>query len=247
MLFMALLLFSQCSSAKTQVNVGGYYYPPFVELSSGKVSGITLAMLEMLNRQQDKYQFNFVLTTAKNRYRDFADQKYDLIFFENPAWDWQGFPLEISDVYLTGEEIFIALKKPGRGQKYFDEITDKLIAGILGYHYRFADYNIDELELTLNYDIVLSETHLDNLNLLLKEKVDLVIINRSYLQHYFFRQPEKKSKFLLSDKLDQRYTHSTLIRKNAPITVKNFNRLLKQLKDNGSLARLWQQFGLEAN
>ncbi|WDE07582.1 transporter substrate-binding domain-containing protein [Thalassomonas viridans] len=242
---LVLLSFSQQLSARTQVNVGGYYYPPFVEVSSGKVSGITLTMLEMLNRQQNQYQFNFVLTTAKQRYQDFSDKKYDMIFFENPAWDWQDFPLEISDVYLTGEEIFIALQKPGRGQKYFDNITDKLIAGILGYHYRFLDYNIDELELTLNYEIVLSENHQDNLDLLFAEKVDVVIINRSYLQQYFHRHPKKKNKLLLSDKLDQRYTHCTLIRKNSPITVKSFNLLLKQLKNNGSLKHLWQQFGLE--
>ncbi|WP_281557069.1 transporter substrate-binding domain-containing protein [Thalassomonas sp. RHCl1] len=243
---LALLFFSPYLSAKIQVNVGGYYYPPFVEVTDGKASGITLTMLEILNRQQDQYQFNFILTTAKRRYQDFIAKKYDVIFFENSSWGWQDFPLEISEVYLTGEEIYLALQRPGRGQKYFDNITDKIIAGILGYHYRFLDYNIDEVTLTANSEIILSENHQTNIDLLLSEKVDIAVINRSYLQQYFYRHPNIRDKFLISDKLDQRYTHNTLIRKNSPITVKAFNLLLKQLKSNGSLKRLWQQYHLDS-
>ncbi|WDE09835.1 substrate-binding periplasmic protein [Thalassomonas haliotis] len=232
-------------SAKTQMNVGGYYYPPFVEITNGKVSGITLTMLEMLNRQQDQYQFNFILTTSKRRYQDFTDKKYDVIFFENASWGWQNFPLEISETYLTGEEIFLALQKPGRGQKYFDNITDKIIAGILGYHYRFLNYSVDEATLASNHKIILSKSHDKNIELLLSEKVDIAVINRSYLQHYYYLHPKIKNKFLISNKLDQRYTHNTLIRKNSPITVKTFNHLLKKLHNNGSLKRLWQQYNLE--
>ena len=243
---LALLLISHNCQAKVEVNVGGYYYPPFIDITPDNIRGITVTLLEILNRQQTQYHFNFVLTTAKRRYQDFSNNKFDVIFFENETWGWQQFPIEISNTYITGEEIYIALQKPKRGQSYFNTLTDKTIAGIKGYHYRLFNYKIEESELTTDYKIVLSKNHQRNIDLLLSENIDIAIVNRSYLQHYQMKFPAIKNKLLISNKLDQRYAHKTLLRKNGTIPVKSFNQLLQQLEENGALKRLWQQYGLDS-
>ncbi len=244
-LFLCLVLTSHASFAKIQVNVGGYYYPPFVDITSKKVSGLSLSMIEILNKQQDKYHFNFILTTAEHRYQDFKDNKYDIVLFENIAWGWQAYPVSPSDVYLTDKEVYIALKKSDRDQSFFQRLNNKVIAGIEGYHYRLFDYKIKKSEIEQNFTVTLAKKHNQNINAILNNTADIAIVNWSYLQGYLLKYPEIKHKILIADKLDQRYTHSTLIRKNSVIDVKTFNHLLKLMKQNGALDQLWQQYGLE--
>ena len=57
-----LLLVGQNALCSTVVKVGGYLFPPFGNVTSGKPSGRTRDLIQLLNEQQSEFEFQFVLT-----------------------------------------------------------------------------------------------------------------------------------------------------------------------------------------
>ena len=124
-----VLAFSAAAQTPTVVKVGVY---PFLPFSDGS-AGLTHELVDALNAFQSEYRFETVSTSANRRYRDMADGAYSHIFFENIKWGWQGTPVEASKVYLKGDgEVFVARAQRGRGQEYFQTLTDKDLMVVLG-------------------------------------------------------------------------------------------------------------------
>jgi len=136
-------LLSAGTAAAEVVKVGIYDFPPYVFISD-KPSGIAVQMIAEMNRFQKDYEFVAMPTTSKRRYRDFENSKFDMIIFENKDWGWQGYPVDVSDVFVTGAEVYVTQAKPGRGQGYFADFKNKAMIMVLGYHYRFADFRTDQ-------------------------------------------------------------------------------------------------------
>ncbi len=132
-----------------EVRVGGYVFEPYiVEEDNGKWTGLTIDLIEALNKQQKDYFFKLVHTSAIRRYDDFKSGFFDLIFFEDLKWGWKDIPTQYSDVFLTGGEFFVALKtktndtglREKRNQEFFKKLNGKRIAGVRGVHYSFNQF-----------------------------------------------------------------------------------------------------------
>ncbi len=234
--------------AETVIKVGGYEFPPFVNTKSvGQFNGATLDLIDDFNRIQNEYRFEFVLTSPKRRYIDFTEHRYDMIMFESINWGWESYPVEASRVYMKGGEVYIAYKREDRDQHFFDDLAKRKLVAILGYHYGFAGFNADEEYLTNHFQILLSIDHLRNIRLILVDRPELAevaVVTRSFLGDYLNRHPEKGKSLLISEKLDQEYQHSILVRKGAAISVDQINMLLDKLEKQGVLQRLRVQYGL---
>jgi len=70
-------------------------------------------------------------------------------------------------------------------------------------------------------------------------------VSISYLDDFFKENQDKKGQLLISEKLDQRYNHTILLRRNAIIDVKEINILLTKMEKAGVLSRLWKKYGIE--
>jgi len=233
-------------SAAEQVNVGGYIFPPFVEKNDqGKVTGMTLDLIDSLNKVQNEYHFNFVLTSSRRRYISFEQGEFDALFFENILWGWQKTHLEASKVFLEGGEVFIALKSKAKTQAYFDNIKDKSIAAMLGYHYNFAGLNSDPSFLRSTFDIHLSTDKKNIIQLVLLNKMDIAIVTKLYLDRFLLDNPSAKSTLLISQKMDQEYNHTILIKKNSNLSAIKMNSLLDKLVHTGEYNRLLQKYSIE--
>ncbi len=208
---------------------------------------MTLDLISALNKYQSKYEFNFTLTSPKRRYLSFQQGKFDLIMFESIDWRWQKLDIEASKVFLKGGEVYIALNKPGRGQEFFSNLKQKKIAGILGYHYGFAGFNADELFLRKEFNIHLTNDHEGSIKLILIERDDIAVVTQSFLSIYLIRNPTVKSKILISEKMDQKYSHTILVRKGSQPSVAEINQLLNGMKKQGVLQTIWEQYGLTDN
>ena len=122
-----------------------------------------------------------------------------MVFFEMPKWGWSKskVPIEETREILTGKEVYLALKKPGRDQSYFKNITTKRIAAISGYHYGFANFNSDPKWLKKHFNISLTQNHTTNIRVLRADRVDISIVNVSYLQKYFKENSGVRSHILI--------------------------------------------------
>ncbi|MCR6631714.1 MAG: transporter substrate-binding domain-containing protein [Magnetospirillum sp.] len=235
------------AEAAQVVRVGGYDFPPFVEMDgSGTARGVTLALIDAFNKAQSQYEFQFVATSARRRYADLAEGRFDLIFFESPEWEWaaKGLPVDFSNVFLRGGEVYVAPAKPGRGQEWFDDLKSKRLVGILGYHYGFADFVADPDVLARNWNIKLVSSHRSAVEMVLAERMDVAVMTDSYLWAYLARNPGARERLLVSDRYDQRYNHRILVRRGGPMDVESVNRMLAGLERDGTLARLWRTTGV---
>ncbi|UXD86996.1 substrate-binding periplasmic protein [Thalassolituus hydrocarboniclasticus] len=251
MLWLALCLLSPqllaSAQPEAQVKVGIYPYPPYVEQNEeGEYYGIAISLIDLLNAHQQQYRFVPVPISPKRRYQAFVMGDYDIIFFENPAWGWQGIPVEISRPYQTDGEVYVALAEKNRDQQYFDDLSNKRMIGILGFHYGFAGFNADEQFLRQNFQMILSWTNEKNLSLLRERHGDIAVMSKAFLHRFFNENPQARDEFLISERYDQRYQHSALIRPGFNPGTQEINRFMDELKSNGKLLELFRPYGIHA-
>ncbi|MEA9357988.1 hypothetical protein SHI21_17280 [Bacteriovorax sp. PP10] len=209
---------------KISIRVGGYNFPPFVE-QDGQ-AGMVNDLLKKLNSSQEKFQFVFVSTSANRRYRDLKDKKMDLIFFEDESWSWDGpdTPHLKTGVIVNGGEMFVALKKKSRDQKYFDSFNRKKIRGIFGYHYNFANMKTDP-ELLRKKGISLGQSNEENLKDLLEERIDIIVMNSFVIEKKLKEDPTLKEKLLISTKKDQTYQLRIMLNPQSQISAEEIEKL----------------------
>ncbi|WP_341959039.1 amino acid ABC transporter substrate-binding protein [Pseudomonas sp. RC10] len=225
------------------VRIGAAHFPPYtIRPERGEDTGLLPQMVSALNAMQSDYHFEMVPTSIPRRFRDFQQERFDMAIFENPAWGWKDIPHEDVDMGLEDAEIFVAHRMQGRGQNYFDDLTGKRLALFSGYHYAFARFNADPKFLADQYNATLTYSHDSNLLMVLRDRADIALVTRSYLSTFMASNPEDADQFLISDRVDQIYRHYALLRPNAPITGEKFGGLLRQLRENGQMFKIFQPF-----
>ena len=154
-LLAALGLFCLQSSAAEIIRVGGYPFSPFVTKQQMRYQGFSIQLLDALNQLQDRYQFQFTPTSPGTRHLGFEHHRFDMIFFENPAWGWQSRAIDFIPFNLEDGDVMIALAKPGRGNEFFSHLEDKSLIAVENYHYGFANMNSSASELQKQFKMVL--------------------------------------------------------------------------------------------
>lgn len=209
---------------KINIKVGGYNFPPFVE-QDGR-AGIVVDLIKKLNSAQEKFNFLFVNTSANRRYRDLKDKKMDVIFFEDESWSWDTpeAPHLKTGIVLNGGEMFVALNKKSRDQKYFDSFDSKKIRAIFGYHYNFANMKTDP-EVLRKKGISLGHSNEENLKDLLDGRIDIIVMNSFVIEKKLKENKSLKNKLLISTKKDQTYQLRIMLNKEAQISPEEIEKL----------------------
>ncbi len=147
-------------------------------------------------------------------------------------------------MYLRDAEVFVAKAAPGVDQSFFNRLDGKTILGRLGYHYAFADFNADPKTLEASHRTRVTVTHEGNVRNVAAGRATLAIVTRSFLNRFLRSDPDLARKLLVSDRVDQIYEHTILVRRGAPITVAWLNALLDRLDGAGKLDALWISSGI---
>jgi polar amino acid transport system substrate-binding protein len=248
--FVLLIVFFGASplySSVQTINVGGYYFPPFVDQNEQlQYVGVSIDLIEEMNKFQNTFLFKFVPTSPKRRYASFDNNEFDLIMFENIAWGWREKPVIASNIILDGGEVYITNASITKNQRYFEEFKGKSIGVILGYHNGFSGFDANEKYLKEQYDIKFSLSHERNINRVLSNRVDISVVSISYLNNYLKLHPEVKNKLLISDKFDQFYQHTFLLHENSDMSIEQVNNLLGKMQKAGLLQKIWNKYGLQS-
>lgn len=235
-------VFTQAGEA-LEVRIGAAHFPPYtVRPEQGADTGLLPQLAEALNRLQPRYRFILVPTSIPRRFGDFQQGRTDMAIFENPKWGWQGIAYRAVDMGLEDAEVFVAHAQSGRDQRYFDAIEGKRLALFNGYHYAFANFNADPGFLKQRYHATLTYSHDSNLSMVERGRADVALVTRSYLSDFLRRNPDSRPELMASERVDQVYHHYALLRPDAPISAEAFASLMRQLRDNGELARIFQPY-----
>ena len=234
---------------ETEITVGVYHFPPIASVdANGKPSGLLGDLLQELEQANPTVSFRVFHTSPKRRYLDFEAGLYDVIFFESPGWGWTKRNVDISRPILADEELYVALKKTGRDDSFFDDLEQRSIVAISGYHYGFTGYETDNSVLEQKFNIEFSDSHSRNINLIKADRpsvAEVAIVSHSYLQRHLARHPEDWDKLLVSREPDQRYQLSIIARKGGAASADEMLRLLAPLVDNGRYRQIVENWGLQ--
>ncbi len=234
------------ASAAQLVRIGAAHFPPYtVRPEQGADTGLLPQLVEALNASQTDYQFVLVPTSIPRRFRDFEQGRIDMAIFENPDWGWQKIPHTSVDMGLEDAEIFVAERKPGRGQDYFADLSGKRLAVFSGYHYAFAHFNPDPKYMAEHFNATLTYSHDSNLLMVVRGRADIALVTRSYLSDFMVRNADMAGEFLVSERIDQLYHHYALLRPKAPITREAFSALLTRLRDNGQMLKIFEPYRID--
>ena len=234
------------ASAAQLVRIGAAHFPPYtVRPEQGADTGLLPQLVEALNASQTDYQFVLVPTSIPRRFRDFELGRVDMAIFENPDWGWQKIPHTSVDMGLEDAEIFVAQRETGRSQDYFYELTGKRLAVFSGYHYAFANFNPDAKYMAERFNATLTYSHDSNLLMVARGRADIALVTRSYLSDFMVRNAQMSGQFLVSERIDQVYHHYALLRPKAPITGEAFAGLLKRLRENGEMLKIFEPYRID--
>ena len=221
------------------------HFPPYIEVEpNGKTGGMIMEMLHFMNTAQSDYKFVPVQTSAMRKVRDFRNGLYDLSFFDNIKWGWQKENVTASQVYMHGKEIYIAKKQPGRTQDYFNDFTGKSMVGMLGYHYGFANFNSDTEFLRKKFNMQASTSNEGSVKMILHGRGDIAVVSDAFLHWYFITHPADRDKILISNKEDQQYFLSVLLRNDIKPSMKEINALLDKFMQSKEYKSLEQRYGV---
>ncbi|MFN2361038.1 MAG: substrate-binding periplasmic protein [Marinobacter sp.] len=241
--------FAGSAFSGTGITVGVYNFPPVAAIGDNhKVDGLLSDLLAEVEASHQDITFRIVHTSPKRRHLDFEAGLYDIIFFESLDWGWESQPVEATRPLLKDEEIYVALDKAGRDQSFFDNVAERRIVAISGYHYGFAGLSTDNASLEERFDIEFSHSHSRNLNLIKADRpslAEIAIVSRSYLHIHFSENPEDKGRFLISDMTDQTYNLHILARENGPVDANTIEQLLAPLIEDGRYQNLVKKYGLQ--
>ncbi|MBF0335203.1 MAG: transporter substrate-binding domain-containing protein [Alphaproteobacteria bacterium] len=247
-LLLALFLAPGVNAEPRTVTVGGYEFAPYVEIDeAGKPSGLTVDLLDAMNAFQKEWRFVLVVTSPSRRYKDFAEGRYDMILFENPEWGWTGrdLPFDVTESFVMGGEVFIARAMPGRGQEWFASLKGRRIVGMRGYHYGFADFQTDPDILARDFGMVLVNSNQASIEMVLKGRADIAVVTDAYLRRYLARNPDARSRLLISQAMDQVYHHAALLRRGGRPGAADIQALLAAMEREGRLDPLWRAYGMK--
>ncbi|MGE8169340.1 substrate-binding periplasmic protein [Pseudomonas putida] len=226
-----------------EVKVGAAHFPPYtVRPEQGADTGLLPQLIDALNTLQVDYRFVLVPTSIQRRFGDFQQGRTDMAIFENPQWGWQQIAHQSVDMGLEDAEVFVARQREGRDQHYFDDLHGKRLALFNGYHYAFANFNADPAYLRQTFGATLTYSHDSNLLMVQAGRADIALVTRSYLSDFMTRNPGSLNQLLTSERVDQVYHHYALLRPGGPISAKAFAELLRNLRDTGQLARIFQPY-----
>lgn len=236
-------------SAQTEISVGIYNFPPVATVNNqNEAEGLLGDLLQELNTANDDIAFRVVHTSPKRRHLDFQAGLYDVIFFENPSWGWELLPVEATPPILKDDDVYVALNKPGRDQSFFDNVTERHIVAISGYHYGFAGLSTNNAELEERFNIEFSHSHSRNLDLIKADRpslAEVAVVSRSYLRKHLTDNPDDRDRFLVSDTADQTYQLHIITRENGPISPDALEQMLSPLLRNGRYQKLVDNHGLQ--
>jgi len=234
------------ASAAQLVRIGAAHFPPYtVRPEQGADTGLLPQLVEALNAAQADYQFVLVPTSIPRRFRDFEQGRVDMAIFENPDWGWQKIPHTSVYMGLEDAEVFVAQHEPDRDQSYFNDLTGKRLAVFSGYHYAFANFNADPRYMAEHFNATLTYSHDSNLLMVARGRADIALVTRSYLSDFMVRNAEMAGQLMVSERIDQVYHHYALLRPKAPISGPAFAELLKRLRDNGEMLKIFEPYRID--
>lgn len=231
---------AQDTADPVEVEVAAYEFPPYY--SSRLPRHLLGELVAELNQRQQRFQFTITEVRPAKRYDALQPEGCcSLIFFESLDWGWSEHTEDVvdADVFLSqGADCYVRVKNA-------PEEPVERIGGVVGYHYDFVGYQSDTQLLEKEHNLYLADTHRTLINMLLGERLDMIVLSEEYIQLMRQEEPELAAQLEVLDEVDQQYRTQVLAARNGPVPAEWIKAELQSMHEEGVLTALFSSFGLE--
>ncbi|MCJ8321909.1 MAG: ABC transporter substrate-binding protein [Colwellia sp.] len=249
-LIFCILFSTQCLSKNININVlvEDGYFPMIINAENRQ--GFAFEFIQILNESQQEYRFILNVLPSKRLIKMVDEKNFDALFFM--AIDWlpksahSSLTKTSTSVIIKNE--FYTLKENAIEQSYFDNFDDLTKAGVLGYSYKFADYNTDASFLNNVHKMSLTQSGSHVAQMILLKRVEVGIINNLTFQYLKQTNNFDMDLFYKSNTPDGIFDTSFLINQHSTkFTANKFDQIIKSFKTKKRLQQLFTQYGIHSN
>ncbi|WP_019026464.1 hypothetical protein [Colwellia piezophila] len=253
LLFVCSALFSVQSLSKIvniDILIEDGYFPLII--NANKQQGLAFEFVQILNESQHEFNFSLNPLPSKRLIRTVEAKKFDALFLMALIW----LP-KSTHTYLTKTKFSVtvanelyALKDNALDQSYFDNLDRLTKAGVLGYAYKFADYNTDEMFLSHVHNMSLTRSEIHVAKMVLFKRADIGIIGNLTSQYFKHTSTNTIDMDLLYKRKtpDQIYDTAFLVnQQSSRITASLFDDILKLPTVKSKLKDLFNRYGITSS
>lgn len=211
--------------SRTLVKVGAYDFPPYYSSSArnSEEAGLLNLAMHRLNIIQNKYYFEIVSTSTNRRSTMFHQQKFDLLFFEDPDWGWNEIDYTFTPLPIHDGEIYITNKtKPYVDIKSI-QLKKLTLAGVQGFHYQLGEGRKNVFPSAENHIAVYG--HESVLRMVASSRAVMGLVPKSYYYAQKKDLEEVTKQLKPSTEMDTEYKLGILRRRKAPISQSELQRI----------------------
>lgn len=234
---------TQAKGAKKVVVASETWAHVLYEDARGKPAGAVADFVQRMNAVQNKFHFELSIYPRLRLDALFAAGAADVYPLRTPAWVDPALGLLPSRTIVESGDLYIARKTNHYGgDKVFDSLATKIIAGVRGYHYELFGNNSDEAYIKRNFRAELLGTNEAVVQFVLADRADIGIVPEAILAKYL-QDPATRGQILVGG-FDSRVELSNLVRKGGAISVAEMNAVIALMVKSGDVDKLRAQFTL---
>ncbi len=233
------------AQAQTRVVVATESWAQLMYLDGANVPrGVIADFIGRMNQVQDKFHFELTIYPRLRLDRVFLDKEADVYPVRTPLWvDPALGLLPTKTIFSSGDIYFAKKSNPFGGDKVFDDLKAKSIAGVRGYHYGLFNNNADEAYLRKHFRAYLLGSNESVLRFVLAGHADVGIIPEVIMTKYR-QDPLLRAQIIVASEFDSRVDFSNLVRRDGPISVAEMNAVVDLMIKSGDVGRLKLKLGI---
>ena len=240
LLFISTLLVTFKGSAAELINVISIKREPYVIVDNKQERGLTYDLIDVFNQVQDKYQFAVKIIPTRRLHKHARSGNNNIVIWDHPDWGWKN--VGVSLPLVTSQDIYIAHRDYVNGdQNYFDDLTDKSIAAVRGYHYKFNDAQARKEK---KYNIRYVTTDTITIKMALHKRSQVALTSNISLGWFLRQNPAETRKLVVANKIDDQFQRYILTPEQSKVSIDEINQILKIADQKNLLAPVYQKYGL---
>lgn len=246
LLALCMALAAGAAHARIKVIVATDSWAQLMYLDSKKVpSGDLADFVNRMNEVQDKFRFELAIYPRVRLDRVFLDKQADVYPLRTILWTKpeQGL-LATKTIFTSGDIYFARRDNRFGGHKVFDNLKEKTVAGVRGYHYQLFNNNPDEVYIKENFKVYLFGSNEGAIRFVLADRADVGIVPEVIMAKYL-KDPKVRQQVIVADYYDSQVELSNLVRKDGPISVEQMNAIIDLLIASGDVKKLKAKLSIQ--
>lgn len=183
---------------------------------------------------------SFVKTPRKRLERYLENNTIHLVLMTNPAWLSNNEKLQWSEPLFISKDILVVKANNPNTYNELIDLKGMVIGTIRGYKYPSLQPYFDNKDF-LRYDVSNLTVNFVRLEL---GRID-ALVNDDLLINYHLKISKDAHAFKVLPLIVSQHNIQAALSPNAPITLTQFNRALKKLKDQGVIAAIIKKYQID--